>query len=394
MGRSRLHHLMGDRGANALRYPRHGEIHLPGINKNWLVDPFAIKVDRRLDLVPVLQSLRWRLTGPSQVSDTLPGVARSHESLWLGASATLATGALALVGANVAFDTVRQHYKFWTNGIMVGAYAVGVLAVFCFFAAMREWPMPLAGDRPHRREAHTLTPQDPAEAGSAGDVTLTPRQFGDKLVLDVRNNGPAASFTAEVIFIFRSNGDGTPDTAPGWAVPWAANGKACLSTDAAEIPHGQQRTLDLARYDPAAVQASRSGDTSGPHWLFSSLPEPVGFSYWPPIASGRDLSARRFVVTLRVFRSSPPGWSDHTLGVGVSGSAIVCEPLPLKVEVIETDWRDRELRDFIVAARVQVQNSSGKTVRLSPVHWMQAATPGVIAAEPGRPASNQSRRVR
>ena len=120
----------------------------------------------------------------------------------------------------------------------------------------------------------------------------------------------------------------------------------------------------------------------------------MGFSYWPPIASGRDLSARRFVVTLRVFRSSPPGWSDHTLGVGVSGSAIVCESLPLKVEVIETDWRDRELRDFIVAARVQVQNNSGKTVRLSPVHWMQAATPGVIAAEPGRPAGDQGRRVR
>ena len=108
---------------------------------------------------------------------------------------------------------------------MVGAYAVGVLAVFCFFAAMREWPMPLAGDRPHRREAHTLVQQDPAETGSAGDVALTPRQFGDKLVLDVRNNGPAASFTAEVIFIFRSNRDGTPDTTPGWAVPWAANGK-------------------------------------------------------------------------------------------------------------------------------------------------------------------------
>ena len=254
--------------------------------------------------------------------------------------------------------------------------------MFCFVAAMREWPMPLAGDRQRQHDASTPVPEDHLAAESAADVTLTPRQFADKLILDVRNNGLTGSFTAEVIFIFRSNGDGAPDTTPGWAVPWAANGKAGLSTDAAEIPHGQQRTLDLARYDPAAVQASRLGYPSGPHWLFSSMPDPVGFSYWPPIASGRDLSGRRFVVTLRIFRSSPPGWSDYTFGVGVSGSAIVCEPLPLRVEVIETDWRDRELRDFIVAVRLQVQNNSGKTIRLSPVHWMQVAVPGVVPAEP------------
>jgi hypothetical protein len=96
-------------------------------------------------------------------------------------------------------------------------------------------------------------------------VTLTPRQFADRLALEVRNNGPTASFTAEVIFIFRGNGDGTPDTTPGWAVPWAANGKIGPSTEPTEIPRGQQRTLDLARYDPAAVQASRLGDTGGPH---------------------------------------------------------------------------------------------------------------------------------
>jgi hypothetical protein len=120
-----------------------------------------------------------------------------------------------------------------------------------------------------------------------------------------------------------------------------------------------------------------------PHWQFSSLPQPVGFLYWPPIESGRDLFARRFVVTLRIYRSSPPGWSDHTFSVGISGSEIVCEPPGLKVEVIDTEWLDRELRDFIVAAQVQAENNSGKTIRLSPIHWMQAATPGALAPEPG-----------
>jgi hypothetical protein len=73
------------------------------------------------------------------------------------------------------------------------------------------------------------------------------------------------------------------------------------------------------------------------------------------------------MVTCSIFRSGPAGWSDHTFGIGVSGTATGCERLPLKMGVIDTVWRYREPRDFIVAARVEVQNNSGKTIRLSPV---------------------------
>jgi len=80
-------------------------------------------------------------------------MARSHEALWLGASATIAAGAVALVGVNATLDSVRPHYTFWTTGIMIAAYAAGALAVVCFAGALRGWFMPLAGDRPHRGSA-------------------------------------------------------------------------------------------------------------------------------------------------------------------------------------------------------------------------------------------------
>jgi hypothetical protein len=92
-------------------------------------------------------------------------VGRSHEVLWLGASATLAAGAVALAAANVTFDSVRPHYRFWTTGIMIAAYAAGALALACFAGALRGWPMPLAGDRPRRR---------PAAAPQAAAVLLPP----------------------------------------------------------------------------------------------------------------------------------------------------------------------------------------------------------------------------
>ena len=310
-------------------------------------------------------------------------MARSHETLWVSASATFAAVAIGLFSADVAFAAARQHYHFWSSGIMIGTVAAVALAALCYVGAMREWAMPLAGERPHRRAAAIAAQPDPAPAGPVADLTLTPRQVADKLLLDVRNNGADASFTAEVIFILRGEEGNTPEPVSGWAVPWApTDGVSGPSARPAAIPHGQQRTLDLACNDPAAIRASRSGEVSGPHWVFSSLPDPAGVVYWPPIQSGSDLSARRFVIVVRIHPSSSQRWSDHTFSVGLSGSAIVCEPPLLAVEIVDTDWRLRELRDYVVAAQVQVRNNSGKNIRLSPIHWMQAAAPGMIPPVP------------
>jgi len=97
-------------------------------------------------------------------------VARSHESLWLAASAAFTAVAVALLGVNATFDAGRAHYTFWTSGLMVIVYAAGVLAIIGFAGAMRQWPVPLSGARPHRG-----APADPAEPpGQLAEPELAP----------------------------------------------------------------------------------------------------------------------------------------------------------------------------------------------------------------------------
>ena len=86
-------------------------------------------------------------------------MARSHESLWLAASAAFTAVAVALLSVNATFDADRAHYTFWTSGLMVIVYVTGVLAILCFAGAIRRWTVPLSGDRPHRGAS-----ADPAEA--------------------------------------------------------------------------------------------------------------------------------------------------------------------------------------------------------------------------------------
>ena len=100
-------------------------------------------------------------------------MARSDENLWLAASGAFTAVAVALLGANVTFDAVRPYYAIWTAGLMVASYFAGLLAVICFAGAMRRWPVPLSGDRPHRGAAATpagLEPPVSAEAIEVGPV--------------------------------------------------------------------------------------------------------------------------------------------------------------------------------------------------------------------------------
>ena len=96
--------------------------------------------------------------------DNLRNVARSHESLWLAAAGIFTAVAVALLGANVTLDAVRPHYVFWTSGLIITAYVAGLLAMVCFTGAMRQWSVPLAGDRPHRGSpAEPIDSEVPAE---------------------------------------------------------------------------------------------------------------------------------------------------------------------------------------------------------------------------------------
>jgi hypothetical protein len=54
---------------------------------------------------------------------------------------------------NATLEAGHPQSAFWTSGFMIGAYIAGLLAVICFVGAMRQWSLPLTGDRPHRRAA-------------------------------------------------------------------------------------------------------------------------------------------------------------------------------------------------------------------------------------------------
>jgi len=204
------------------------------------------------------------------------------------------------------------------------------------------------------------------------DVTLTPRQSGNRLLIKIRNNGLGGKFTAEVITIIRKENGRPPISQPDWSVPWVSNGKRDISAAAVHIPKGQSRTLDFARYDPATVQASREGEADEPHWWFPTLPEPIGIMYWPPIKSGKDLSARRFVVLIRVYRSEPAHYTDFTFEVGVSGSLIICNPLPLKYTVLQAVWKPWRQTHFIVSVRIEILNRSAKAIRLGSTFQLES----------------------
>lgn len=93
---------------------------------------------------------------------------RSYEGLWLAASGALVALAGVLLGVNATL--ISSHPQgFWTSGLTVVAYVLGLLAVVCFVGAMKRWPMPLTG---HRRV-----------------ISDQVRQTVDKIVNDWRSSG-------------------------------------------------------------------------------------------------------------------------------------------------------------------------------------------------------------
>lgn len=99
-------------------------------------------------------------------------MARSPENLWLNAFTGLLAFSGVLVAANVAIAVTRPRYPFWTGGIMIGAYIVGTLALICYLGAMRQWPLPLAGDQPPSRDAPLPRPTPSTTHGAGGESEL------------------------------------------------------------------------------------------------------------------------------------------------------------------------------------------------------------------------------
>ena len=113
-------------------------------------DPALARCDRYQGMV-----IGWFVTFPFWPSlpeglYTLRAVERSHETLWLTAFASLLGLAGGLLGVSATFSGSHGQGAFWVSGLTIAAYIVTVLGGVCFLAAMRQWPMPLTGDRPKR----------------------------------------------------------------------------------------------------------------------------------------------------------------------------------------------------------------------------------------------------
>lgn len=110
-----------------------------------------------------------------------PPMTRSHESLWLTACGVFIAVAVALFSADVALYAIPgRHYSFWSGGLMIGAYVVTAAAIFGFVAAVRGWPMPLAGDRPRSRSAVPRAGRPSVSTTTQVDALPSLKEDGDK----------------------------------------------------------------------------------------------------------------------------------------------------------------------------------------------------------------------
>ena len=304
-----------------------------------------------------------------------------------GVSAAGAT--LAGVLAQRANTPLSQN-PWFVLCIVITCVSFAILVLTAPYGAWRWWRMHIR-IRQQQRQEPTRSPEataDPPATVSAPpktvpmDVALTPRQSGDRLLIKMRNNGLGGKFAAEVITIVRKE-DGRPAISqPDWSVPWVSDAKRDRSAAAIHIPKGQSRTLDFARCDQPTIPESHADKADEPHWWFPSLREPIGIRYWPPIKSGKDLSARRFVVLIRVYRSEPARCSDFTFEVGISGSLLICNPVPLKVTMLQAVWKPWRQTHYIVSADIEILNQSANAIRLAPTFQVESDSKAKPSLEP------------
>ena len=290
-------------------------------------------------------------------------------------SAGVSAGGAALAGVLAQrANTPLSQNPWFVLCVVITCISFAILVLTAPYGAWR-WSRMRIRIRQQRRQESARSPEatvDPPATVSGlpkiapMDVTLTPRASGDRLLIKMQNNGSGGKFAVEVLSIICKEDGRAPITQSDWSVPWASNGKRDMSIAAVNVPKGQSRTLDFARYDEAAVRESRADEAGEPHWWFSSLPEPIGIMYWPPIKSGKDLSARRFYVLLRVYRSEPAHCADFMFEVGVSGSLLICNPAPIRCALLQAVWKPWRQTHYLVSVRIEILNQSARAIRMAP----------------------------
>jgi hypothetical protein len=139
--------------------------------------------------------------------------------------------------------------------------------------------------------------------------------------LGALNRGELGRFRAEVIDI-RTQDDQVPLVSRnGWPVPWLEDG----SVGSKDVPTAAKPLLDFAHFNLANLREDLEGTKwlNGNHWTFPSLPEPINISY-SAVRTWAEQDNHYFIVTVRVIRDDPPGFSDTEFRLGTDGREPYC----------------------------------------------------------------------
>lgn len=162
---------------------------------------------------------------------------------------------------------------------------------------------------------------------------------GCQVRLGLENRGPDAEASVQVTRICQPPG-GKPKGVQHWPVPWFNDN----AVEAKRILSGQTRTLDFAVFNPAAVEASISGQAGAAHWRFASVPEPIEVSYYNLIKPS-DVDEQEFILTVRLLVAGPGRYEDWQVTLKMRGREVVCECVPIKHTRYISSKRQPSLRE-------------------------------------------------
>jgi len=158
-----------------------------------------------------------------------------------------------------------------------------------------------------------------------GRVDLDLEIAGNCVRLNLSNRGPAAEYFGQVTGICQPP-MGRPRGTQHWPISWPDDHTA----EPKRILSGQTRTLALAIFDPAAVEASLgTGQNGADHWRFPSVPGPISVNYYNLIKLS-DVDDQEFILTVRIMNADSGSYQDWQITLKVKGSEIICELAAIK----------------------------------------------------------------
>jgi len=277
----------------------------------------------------------WRRDGGpylgSAPADTIAGVARSYESLWLWLGAGfIAVGAALLAVAGGLDAASKVPYSFWTSAPVIIAYAMFGLSLACFGCAIREVPIPYPISS---RSTGPLAPAAVEPPSGGPGLPAAPVRVrlmaerdmvADGFWLIALNRGEPGRFRAEVIGIRDQDGQAPVTPVGGWPIPWLDDG----TVSAKDIPTAGSPRLDFAHFSLGNLREDLEGTKwlNGDHWTFPSLPGAVKVRY-PAVRTWEEQDRHFFTVTVRVIRDDPAGHADTEFKIGTEGQEPYCREL-------------------------------------------------------------------